>query len=219
MQASLILALNTRMATSPFLTTLISILSDIFVFSYPLYLIYLYFFSHDAQLSRWQKLRHKTDDHQHKLNALTILASFIRVIIINYIIKFFYYEHRPFEILSLPHNPQEALILHKLPVNSFPSDHAAVGMTIAVTTLLLGYQQNNKNMITIWRILLVFALIMDVSRITIGVHRPLDILAWSVIGIVIAFIGTNTTILKRCSDKVYTPLIHFQEKIFWLLKL
>ena len=136
MQSEIILSLNTRMASSSLLSSLIPILSDIFVFSYPLYLIYLYFFTHDT-MSRWERLRHRTSDREHKYTALTILSSFVGSIIVNYIIKAFVEQPRPYQVLDLVINPKESLILNSIPSDSFPSDHAAVSMTIAITTLLI----------------------------------------------------------------------------------
>jgi membrane-associated phospholipid phosphatase len=217
MQPSIILSLNARMASSPLLTTIIPILWDIFVFSYPLYLIYLYFFTHDT-MSRWKKLRHKNIDSEHKYNALTILGSFVGSIIINYIIKAFVQQPRPYQVLDLAINPKESLILNSIPSDSFPSDHAAVGMTIAISVLLLWYQINNKKMITIWRIFLGFALIMDISRITMGVHRPVDIIMGSIIWAFVAYSITRPSINKRLGYKIYNPIINFQEYLFSLIK-
>lgn len=217
MQDYILISLNTIMASSPLLTTIIPILWDIFVFSYPLYLIYLYFFTHDT-MSRWKKLRHKNSDREHKYNALSILFSFVGSILINYIIKAFVQQPRPYQVLDLAINPKESLILNSIPSDSFPSDHAAVGMTIAITTLILWYQANNKKMITTWRIFLGFALIMDVSRITMGVHRPVDIIMGSIVWACVAYSITRPSINIRLSDKIYNPIIAFQEYLFNLIK-
>jgi undecaprenyl-diphosphatase len=217
MQSSIIISLNTRMASSSLLTTLIPVLSDIFVFSYPLYLIYLYFFTHDT-MWRWKKIRHRTSDRQHKYVALTIFSSFIGSLIINYIIKAFVEQPRPYQVLDLAINPKESLILNSIPSDSFPSDHAAVSMTIAISTLIMWYTTHNKKMITTWRVFLCFALIMDISRITIGVHRPIDIIIGSIIGVIVAYLITKPTINTRLISKIYNPIINFQEYIFGCIK-
>lgn len=217
MESNIILSLNTIMASSSLLTKFIPILWDIFVFSYPLYLLYLYFFTHDT-MSRWKKLRHNGTDRQHKYHALTILSSFVSSIIVNYIIKAFVQQPRPYQVLDLAINPQESLILHNIPSDSFPSDHAAVGMTIAISTLLLWYQTKNKKMITIWRIFLGFALIMDVSRITMGIHRPVDIIMGSIIWASVAYCITRTSINKLLYKTIYNPIINFQEYLFNLTR-
>jgi len=217
MQSSLLLSLNARMASSPTLTTLIPILSDIFVFWYPVYLVYLYFFTTE-HLSRRKKIFHISHNRLHKYNALSIFWSTVGVFLVNYIIKTFIQQPRPYDILNLTINPKESLILHSLPTDSFPSDHAAVGIAIALTLLILWYRQQDKKMILTWRVFIVFALTMNICRITIGVHRPTDILGGTIIGIIVAILSTNKTIFNRCVDTIYNPLITFQEKVFALIK-
>jgi len=218
MQSSIILTLNSRMASSSLLTIMIPILSDIFVFSYPLYLIYLYFFSHD-KLSRRSQLRNTSSDRLYKYQALTIFFWFIWSILINYSIKFFIEEKRPYQVINLLINPKESLILNSIPTDSFPSDHAAVGMVIALSVLIIWYRTQDKKKITIWRLFLVFALIMDISRITIGVHRPSDIIAWSFIGAVVAIIMTLPTVYQRLTTTISDPLITIQEWIFEKIRM
>ena len=218
MQSSIILSLNARMASSSLLTVMIPILSDIFVFSYPLYLIYLYFFSHD-KLSRRSQLRNTSSDRLYKYQALTIFFWFIWSILINYSIKFFIEEKRPYQVINLLINPKESLILNSIPTDSFPSDHAAVGMVMALSVLIIWYRTQDKKKITIWRLFLVFALIMDISRITIGVHRPSDIIAWSFIGAVVAIIMTLPTVYQRLTTTISDPLITIQEWIFEKIRM
>lgn len=213
MQATLITTLNTWMASSSLLIKLIPILGDVFVFSYPLYLLYLYF-SHTDNLSWWKKLFHRSEQKTHKFQALTILFATAGGVILNYIIKAFVSQQRPYHTLDLAINPKESLILSSIPTDAFPSDHATVGMSIAMTTLLLWYKNNNKNMIVAWRIFMSFTLIMNFSRITIGVHRPLDILWGMIVGIMVAYIFTYKPIYNFLNKKIYTPIIIFQEYIF-----
>lgn len=216
MQELIITSLNNRMAASPFLTKVIPVLGDIFVFTYPIYLIYLYF-SH-TNIVRWKKFFHISDDKSQKINALTILFATATGVIMNYIVKAFITEQRPYHIIELALNPKESLILNSIPTDSFPSDHATVGMTIALTTLILGYKNNNKKMIIAGWIFIGFALIMDICRITIGVHRPADILGGIGVGIIVALLFTYEPIYNFLSKKIYTPLIKFQEYIFGKIK-
>lgn len=209
----IILTLNSLMASSPLLIKIVPILADIFVFSYPLYLIYLYFFTHDS-ISRWQRLRHTATDRQHKYIALSTLFSFVGSVIVNYIIKAFIEQPRPYQVLHLLIDPKESLILNSIPTDSFPSDHAAVWASIAIAILIRGYRINNKKLIIAWWIFVCFALIMDISRITMGVHRPIDIIAGIVIGIAVAF---SLSYFYSFILPFYNWLISLQEKIFWLL--
>lgn len=213
MQSSLILSLNALMASSSVLTALVPILADIFVFSYPLYLIYLYFFTHDS-ISRWQRLWHKSTDRQHKQIALSIFFSFVGSVIVNYIIKAFIEQPRPYQVLDLTLNPKESLILNSIPTDSFPSDHAAVWASIAVAVLIWWYKTANKKMIIAWRVFVIFALIMDICRISMGIHRPIDIFAGTIIGAAASLILFFSH--SFCLS-FYNRIISLQEKIFWLL--
>jgi membrane-associated phospholipid phosphatase len=66
--------------------------------------------------------------------SLTLFLNTILAFVVNYIIKFFVQRPRPYETLDLP-TPTEELALSNIPTDSFPSDHAAVSMTIAATLL------------------------------------------------------------------------------------
>jgi membrane-associated phospholipid phosphatase len=87
-------------------------------------------------------------------------------------------------------------------------------MTIAIAVLILGYRTGDRKTIIFWRIFLGFALIMDVSRITMGVHWPLDIIWGSIIGAIVAFIITLPIIHTTLSERIYNPIINFQEYLF-----
>lgn len=137
MQETIITTLNAWMASSPLLIKLIPLLGDIFVFSYPIYLIYLYFAHTETHSWRANLWRTIAPDKTNKINALTILFATGGGIIVNYIIKFFVTEQRPYRVIDLTLNPKESLILTNIPSDSFPSDHATVGMSVAMTTLLL----------------------------------------------------------------------------------
>ena len=130
MQETIILTLNTRMASSSFLIKIIPLLADIFVFSYPFYLMYLYFFQERIA-------KQITHDKSQKIYALTIFFATASAIVLNYVVKFFVSEQRPYHTLDLTINPQESLVLQDIPTDSFPSDHAAVGMAVATTILIL----------------------------------------------------------------------------------
>lgn len=213
MQETIILTLNNMMASSPLLITLIPILGDVFVFSYPVYLLYLYF-SHTKNMSRWKKIFHISEEKTQKNNALTIFFAAATGVIMNYIIKFFVTEQRPYHVIDLAVNPKESLILKNIPTDSFPSDHATVGMSIALTTLILGYRYHNTQMIKIGWIFIAFTLIMNISRITIGVHRPADIIWGMGVGIISALLLTYAPVYHFLTKKIYTPVMKFQEYIF-----
>ena len=212
MQETIILTLNTRMASSSFLIKIIPLLADIFVFSYPFYLMYLYFFQERIA-------KQITHDKSQKIYALTIFFATASAIVLNYVVKFFVSEQRPYHTLDLTINPQESLVLQDIPTDSFPSDHAAVGMAVATTILILWYTSQNKKLITAGRIFLSFSLIMNFSRITMWLHRPFDIIWGMCVGFIAWYFLTTPGVRNPMTRYIYTPLIQFQEKIFSRIKL
>lgn len=216
MQNTLILRLNSQMASSAFLLKITPLLADIFVFSYPIFLLRLYF-SPDKQLPPlWERSRTKSAYPSNKLQALSIFWWFIAVVICNYIVKFFVSQSRPLHVLdNLTFNPQSSLILDHIPTDAFPSDHAAVSLVIALMVLLISHKHNNTKIKIFWQLFLVFALIMDISRMTMWLHWPVDILAWSAIAIAVAYFLTWTPVEKFLMTRIYSPLIRIQE---WLSK-
>jgi hypothetical protein len=50
-------------------------------------------------------------------------------------------------VLDLAINPKESLMIKHIPADTFPSDHAAVGMTIAIAVLILGYRTGDRKTI------------------------------------------------------------------------
>ena len=180
--------LNHWVSSNPSLFHVTSISADIFVFSYPVILIFMYFYGY---------IKHKKD---YQLAGISILISWIVSISINLIIQLFIRKARP-ETL-----PWLELILSHVPTISFPSDHAAISMAIAVGFFLQieanrGEQRRTNSALLLFRLLafslFIFSIIMWISRIAVAIHRPTDILAWWIIWIIWGRIGR-----KLC----YTPL-------------
>lgn len=71
------------------------------------------------------------------------------------------------------------LLITYLPDSTFPSNHTAVAFTLAMGVFF------KKKRLGIW--LLILASLIGLSRIIVGVHYPLDILAGILIGCVIAY--------------------------------
>jgi undecaprenyl-diphosphatase len=65
---------------------------------------------------------------------------------------------------------------------SFPSGHATV-IFAAMTTLSLHYKNRKLTVLSMF-----FGLLVSVSRVMLGVHEPLDVIAGSIIGIVSGFL-------------------------------
>lgn len=106
--------------------------------------------------------------------SLSALSIILARGIITEIIRFFYYQPRPFVVLSL-----EPLINHDI-TSSFPSGHAAAYFALSLTVFYLNRQWGS------W--FLGLALLMGLARIFVGVHWPLDILFGAIIGLGSAFL-------------------------------
>lgn len=169
----LLLALHQAMTASTIRSVITPVLADIFVFSYPIYLIFLYSMG-------WIKKQ-----LAYKVASLWIFANVVITTLVNIGIQALVQKSRPNIVLWLVDQETET-ILHKfLPSSSFPSDHATVSMSIAIASLLWGIQKNDKKYIIFGSILIVFSIIMSTSRIATAVHRPTDILGWLLIWAII----------------------------------
>ena len=89
------------------------------------------------------------------------------------IIRFFYHRSRPFVV----HQVNQLISINKW---SFPSGHSAFFFAMAVAVCFY-----NKK----WGIgFFIAALIMNISRIIVGVHYPSDILGGMIVGIITAYV-------------------------------
>lgn len=185
----LLMILHQKMISSPIRSIATPILADIFVFTYPLYLIILYSMG-------WVKKQ-----INYKISSLWIFANVVITTLVNIGIQAFVQKSRPNITLWLIDQKAETVLHQYLPSSSFPSDHAAVSMSIAVATLLRGIQKKDKLYIIISIFLFIFSGIMWVSRITTAVHRPTDILGWILIWAIIPLI-LNTKKISSFGEKI-----------------
>jgi len=95
-------------------------------------------------------------------------------LLFNFIISIFIQRSRPFEI-GLGENIYGSVWT----VGSFPSEHTTIAFAIAMAVFLT-YKKFGT-------ILLVLAAIVGVSRIYVGIHYPLDILAGALVGLAMAY--------------------------------
>lgn len=192
--------LNNRVFDSAILTQIVPITADVFVFAYPVILVIRYIVG---------IIKHKT---QYKSDSLLVLLSVVYVIIINLWLQQILDKARP--IFAWDNSIH--LILQELPSASFPSDHAAVSMVIALMIYRVGRHRNLKHLKSLWIVLVVIAVIMSVSRIAVWVHRPTDILAGWGVAVIVMNIITVPSIRKAQKHYIIKPLIRVQE---WLLNL
>ncbi len=93
-------------------------------------------------------------------------------VVVSRLISLFYYRDRPFVEFEVNQ------LLYHIESNSFPSDHAAAAVAIAVMLRLFSRRVGN--------LYLVLAAIVCFSRVWIGVHYPFDVLVGIVVGIAAA---------------------------------
>jgi undecaprenyl-diphosphatase len=141
-------------------------LADFPIFFLPLFLvgIWLYY-------TFWKGEDDKRIELLHIFYACALALAF------SYIIKQFVDIERPERYLEETAN----LIMHNIPEKSFPSDHATVSLAFAISLLFMNFTRT-------WYIFLGFAIIMNICRVIVGVHWPLDIIAGMVTGILWAYI-------------------------------
>lgn len=198
---NLLLNMNGLLIKHEILMKTLPLASDIFVFIYPIYLVALYVWG----IYKWST---------HRIAALFVFWSGWFAIWTNAIIKLIFTKTRPDVLLDLAFENRDGLVLEGIPANTFPSDHAAMSFAIATSTLLRWIKTKNK--FFIWRsiILYLMAITMWIWRITIGIHRPTDIIAWTIIWILIPTILINKKIFWLLSKFLITPLILLQELVW-----
>ena len=116
----LMIGLNEWVSKHDVLVQILPYTADIFVFSYPVYLVALYV----------RGIVHRNS--YYKLSALYIAGSSGLAALINMLIQFVGEKSRPEQSIET----RETLILEHLPTDPFPSDHAAVSAAVAMSTLL-----------------------------------------------------------------------------------
>lgn len=131
--------------------------SDAPIFFLPIFLLWA-----------WLFYTFKIKNIEKKADLLNIVYWIILAIIINLIIQNIVHLDRPESIVKP--------ILEHIPDASFPSDHAAVSFAFFTWILLAWYKK-------ISYVFLVFAIIMNISRIAWWVHWFFDIIVWAIIWI------------------------------------
>lgn len=188
------------MMSNEYLIYWIPKLADIFVFTYPVYLLALYgygMFSKKLKAEGWKLSR-----IYYKKSAMYIFVSMWVAILTNIVIQLIVDKARPDVLLWLIDNKTES-ILHKfLPAGSFPSDHAALSMAIAMATLMWWIKKKDKRYTYFSIVLFIFSIIMSMSRITAAIHWPTDIIVGILVGLWIPWILMNKKIYKIL-DKLF----------------
>lgn len=196
-----LLFMHSKMLANATLTKIVPIVADIFVFTYPIYLVALYLYG---------IIRKKIE---YKTWALFIFLSTALVTVLNIFIQFFFDKQRPNIVLWLDDQKIET-VLHKfLPSSSFPSDHAAVSFAIATSTLIYWIYTKNKFYKSVAIVFYIFAIIMCISRITTWVHRPTDIIAWALVWSIIPIILIQKNIFWFLNKYILQNLVKIEETV------
>ncbi|MDR2541771.1 MAG: hypothetical protein LBD11_08815 [Candidatus Peribacteria bacterium] len=108
----------------PRIATFAPIGADIFLVIYPIFLIILYLRG---------IIKKQLEDKQ---GAIFIFLSCLISVATNIFLQYFFIKNRPqIEIID-GDKIAETLLDDLLPTSSFPSDHAVVGMSVAIATLI-----------------------------------------------------------------------------------
>ena len=126
-----------------------------------------------------------------KLTSLILIFSFVIARYSNKAIKFFVKRPRPYETLE-----NVRLLLGPASGFSFPSGHSMVFFCLA-TVIAMRYPKFRYPSF-------IAAALVALSRPYIGVHYPSDILAGSLLGILIGYIITKTA--NKCVESRIGPI-------------
>ena len=193
------LELNSQIAdffTSFWNLAFIPLFADGPIFFLPLFLggMWIYYTFSPLSILSWKE---RWSYNEARVELMYIFYACIIGMILSYIIKQFVDIERPESYVESTKN----MLLWTIPEKSFPSDHATISFAF-VTALL--YTRFYK----IGYIFLPLVIIMNLCRIAVWVHWPLDILAGSLLWIFSAFIffkylrelklvkSTNSIIIK-----------------------
>ncbi len=147
------------LSSNPLIASISPIIADFPIFFLPIFL--------------WGLWIYYTFIHQEKDNRVELMHIFYACLIgmiLSFIIKLFIDIDRPEAYLESTKN----MVLWKIPEKSFPSDHATISFAFTIALLFTSFHK-------VGYIFLPFVIIMNISRIIVGVHWPLDIFAWTIL--------------------------------------
>lgn len=193
----LMISLNSRIVKHQLLVRFLPWTADVFVFTYPVYLVVLYLWG-----------VYKKDDY-FKLAAFAIAFSAWLAAVTNQVIQYFGDKSRPEQAISLKEN----LILSHLPTDPFPSDHAAVSAAIAMSTLLWGIKHKDKKFLAASVFFWFASGVMSFSRVAVAIHRPTDILVGILVWVSSASLLLHSTIWKWVA-RIIGSLIVLEKRLF-----
>ena len=112
-----------------------------------------------------------------KTGVIMMAALLVDVLLCNVLIKNLVARTRPFDV-----NTTVKLLVEKPRDYSFPSGHTAASFA-SVTALYLAKEKK------LWKIALVLAVLIALSRLYLYVHYPTDVLGGMIIGVISGALG------------------------------
>lgn len=194
----LMIALNDWVNQHYILTKLVPFTADIFVFTYPVYLVALYLRGVNKRSTYYKEA------------ALYIFFSTASAVAVNLVIQFFTDKSRPEQSII----NKKFLLLDHIPSDPFPSDHAAVSAAIAMSTMLRGMKHKDPFFVGISVFFWIACGLMSFSRVAVAVHRPTDIIMGIIVGALVAWIMLSKKVRRRVSRNVASHIIRAETWIF-----
>ena len=127
-----------------------------------------------------------------RLGILCAAALVINTVICNLILKNLVCRIRPYEVIDGLH-----LMIGKQNDSSFPSGHSSAGFSVGTVILR---ETPRKIGIPV----LLFALLIALSRLYVGVHYPTDVICGMLLGAAVGFF--TCTVYHRCILKTHERL-------------
>jgi len=196
----ILLKLNNFAHSNYYLQKGIPFFADAFVFTYPIFLIFIYLY--------W--LYYKQS--QYNFWAIYIFFSAMSSIAVNLIIQQIVCKKRPEQLIL----SQNDLIFKHVPNNPFPSDHAALSAAIGFSTLFWWLRTNDKFFIYFWIIFIFISFFMSICRVAAGVHWPTDILMWWLVGFVVSLLLISPCVYWFLYKVLYIKLYNLS---LWLFRI
>lgn len=122
-------------------------------------------------------------DKVKKILLVCVLALFLTTIIVS-VLKLTYVSPRPYAVLS-----HIRLVVEDNGLNSFPSGHVAISMTI-IAVLLMKIKRHKIPLIILS---LIYMVILIFSLLYAGIHYPIDLVVGGVVGVISAVVTVFLT--------------------------